>query len=131
MNIHWWVDIDQSTPMGWYSLIYNDEQISVTQHQWVDINKSTPFESILTNTHWHDNVSVNLPLLLISTNLPWQVDIDKYTQLRWYLWIYPIESISIGLHWRVDIDESITSSQYQLIYTDGLISRNLPLMWYL
>ena len=106
INLQWWAYISKSTSMGRYHQIY-------------------PIESISTN------VSVNLHLWLILANLPWQVDIDKSTLLSWYLWIYPIEYISTDLHWRVNIDEFMPSSQYQLIYTDGLISMNLPLIWYL
>ena len=100
MNLPWWADIDKSFPLSSYGQIY-------------------PIESLLTNAHWHDNVSMNLPLWLTSTNLSWQVNIDKSTLLSWYWWIYSIESISTGIHWKVNIDESMRSNQHQLIYMMG------------
>ena len=149
MNLPWWIDIDDGTPVGqywWYTLtiwypkrytsknlhhtIDNDKLIMNNLPQWVNI-----YESTCLYQYWQ-----MYPNVLIWTNLTQWVNIDQTTLMSqyWqmyltcqYRWIYPIglistnHLISINLRWRININKSTLMSWYLCIYTDKTIMMNL------
>ena len=145
MNLHWWVDVDESSLKSQYWHIKIDIPRMTNSYWWIYpiklILPNLPNRLLWMNLHWWVNIN-NCTQELILTNLPLLVHINELTPMGQCQWIYPIKLILINLPQWVHINKSTLMGQYQWIHTNCLIlmylyqlyhvniDESIPANWY-